>query len=162
MKKSRSITTSSISGKVRADEKRSPCNDCPWRKDAPLGYWHPKHFRDVWFNCQDDGLHLMLCHKSKVAKRPIICAGYALIIKFNSIGLRFSAISGEFVPENYSAKGIPLHRSFKAMMVAQGLKLPARNIIQPRLKGETIKQTAARIKRQLNKRYEDYEHRRSK
>jgi len=155
MKKSRSITTGSIRGKVRSNEHRSPCNNCPWRKDAPMGYWHPKHFRDVWYDCQDDGLGLMLCHKSKAAKRPIICAGYALIVGFDSIGLRISASKGEFVPGNYSAKGIPLHRSFKAMMVAQGLKVPARNIIQPRLKHETVKQAIARIKRQLSKR--DYE-----
>ncbi len=41
---------------------RKPCGNCPWRKDAPAEYGDPDHFREIWINCQDDGLHTMLCH----------------------------------------------------------------------------------------------------
>lgn len=44
---------------------RRPCENCPWRVDAPRGYWDPQHFVDIFRNCQDDGLNIMLCHKSR-------------------------------------------------------------------------------------------------
>lgn len=43
---------------------RKPCANCPWRLDAPPGYWDPTHFTSIWRNCQDDGAEPMGCHKS--------------------------------------------------------------------------------------------------
>ena len=47
---------------------RRACANCPWRIDAPRGYWDPQHFVDIWRNCQDDGLNIMLCHLTKKAE----------------------------------------------------------------------------------------------
>jgi hypothetical protein len=41
---------------------RQPCSNCPWRRDAPSQHWDPQHFKDIWHNCQDDGMSQMLCH----------------------------------------------------------------------------------------------------
>lgn len=106
-----------------------PCDNCPWRKDAPPRYWHDDHFVSIWSNCQDDGLSLMLCHKSRPPESQIICAGYAIVIGFESIGLRLAAAQGRFDPGEYSANGIELYSSFDALMKAQGLRPPARNAI---------------------------------
>jgi hypothetical protein len=125
--------------------KRAPCADCPWRKDAPKGYWHPSHFLSVWFSCQDDGQSLMLCHQSKKQKRKIICAGYALIVGYKSIGLRMANLDGKYDPNDYDACGIPLHGSFDEMMKAQGIEPPPRNRVLGR--HETVEQAMSRIRR---------------
>ena len=110
--------------------KRSPCADCPWRKDAPVGFWHKSNFNKLWKNCQDDGLRLMLCHKSRKSRKKQICAGYAIVLGYESIGLRLAAISGQFDPNDYDANGIVLHPSFEAIMKAQGIRQPRRNRVK--------------------------------
>ena len=110
--------------------KRSPCEDCPWRTDAPVGYWHKSNFKRLWNKCQDDGLHVMLCHKSRKLKEKRICAGYAIVLGFESIGLRLAAHKGQFDPNDYHANGIALHPSFEAIMKAQGIRQPRRNRVK--------------------------------
>ena len=110
--------------------KHSPCADCPWRNDAPVGFWHKSNFKKLWKNCQDDGLRLMLCHKSRKSRKKQICAGYAIVLGYESIGLRLAAFEGQFDPNDYDANGIALHPSFAAIMKAQGIRQPRRNRVK--------------------------------
>lgn len=108
-----------------------PCDNCPWRKDAPPGYWDPDHFKSIWNNCQDDGLRLMLCHKSRPDEGvEVPCAGYVVTVGYDSIGLRLAAMQGKVDPREYNAKGIPLYDSFEDMMRAQGIEPPPRNKVR--------------------------------
>lgn len=114
---------------------RRPCENCPWRLDAPRGYWHPQHFVDIWKNCQDDGLHVMLCHKSTALpeedRRALPCQGWIRVLGFNAIGVRLLVIRGQATREEVEdAKGPELFRSFAAMLRANKIRLPKRSKVR--------------------------------
>lgn len=111
---------------------RHPCANCPWRRDAPRGHWDPDHFRSIWHNCQDDGLALMLCHKT--ATREVApdtpCAGAVLVLGFQSIGIRLAAGAGRVVLSEYVSR-VPLFADMAEMLRANGVRLPPRNRVKP-------------------------------
>ena len=72
----------------------------------------------------------MLCHKSRKSRKKLICAGYAIVLGYDSIGLRLAALNGQFDPNDYDANGIALHPSFEAIMEAQGIRQPRRNRVK--------------------------------
>lgn len=123
---------------------RRACENCPWRVDAPRGYWDPQHFVDIWRNCQDDGLNVMLCHKSnalpKEKRGDIPCQGWIRVMGFDAIGVRLLVMRGgatfEEVEDNAGPKLFP---TFAAMMKANKIPLPRRS---PRVAVQT--QRAAR------------------
>ena len=107
---------------------KKPCDNCPWRRDAPVGYWDPEHFRDIWRNCQDDGMSLMLCHKSRLDEDiKVPCAGAILVLGFASIGIRIATMRGTIDPAEYGADGLELYSTFAEMLEANGITVPARN-----------------------------------
>jgi hypothetical protein len=111
----------------------SPCADCPWRKDAPPAHWHDDHFLDIWRECQDDGTHVMLCHKA--AKLPperrseLPCRGWVLVVGTDAVGVRLLLMSGRLKASDLNAAPNcpPLVGSFGEMMKANGVKPPRRN-----------------------------------
>lgn len=106
---------------------RRPCSSCPWRVDAPRGFWDPAHFADIWKNCQDDGVIPMGCHKSTGNKR-IPCQGWVRVMGFDSIGVRILAMIGEItLAEVKDRKGPELFPDFAAMLRANKIRLPSRN-----------------------------------
>lgn len=109
---------------------RRACDNCPWRVDAPRGYWDPQHFVDIWQNCQDDGIHVMLCHKSNVvpADQPKIpCQGWIRVMGREAIGVRILLMQGNAtIEEVEDRKGPKLFPSFDAMMRANKIGLPKR------------------------------------
>lgn len=115
---------------------RRPCENCPWRVDAPRGYWDPQHFVDVWRNCQDDGLHTMLCHKSTVLpekdRGDIPCQGWIRVMGFDAIGVRILVRHGQATFEEVEdQKGPKLFPTFAAMLRANKIRLPKRSRFRP-------------------------------
>lgn len=101
-------------------------------KIAP--YWHPEHFEQIWRNWQDDGTHLMLCHKANNMpegtpnREKPICQGWIRVMGFESIGVRIAAMHGEIsVEEVEDTTSIELFPTFEAMLRANKIKLPRRN-----------------------------------
>ena len=120
---------------------RRACDNCPWRVDAPRGYWDPQHFVEIWRNCQDDGTNIMLCHKSRVRvlnalsddRHPEVpCQGWIRVMGFDAIGVRIFAMQNKITPEEVEAKAGPeLFPTFTAMMRATKIKLPKRSRVKP-------------------------------
>ena len=115
---------------------RRPCENCPWRVDAPRGYWDPQHFVDIWRNCQDDGLNIMLCHKSNAApkeKRPEIpCQGWIRVMGFSAIGVRILVMRNQVTMEEVEdTAGPELFPTFVKMMRANKIPLPRRSHAVP-------------------------------
>ena len=118
---------------------RRPCSNCPWRVDAPRGYWDPQHFIDVWKNCQNDGLNIMLCHKSrksnalpKEASGDVPCQGWIRVMGFDAIGVRLLVMRGQVTLEEVDDKAGPqLFPTFAAMMKANKIPLPRRSTMVP-------------------------------
>lgn len=106
---------------------RIPCANCPWRVDAPRKHWDPTHFVDIWRNCQDDGVHVMGCHKSTV-QRPRVCQGWVRVMGLDAIGVRLELITGQVTETEIAHRGGPeLFKSFAAMLRANGIPRLPRN-----------------------------------
>jgi hypothetical protein len=115
---------------------RRPCDNCPWRVDAPRGYWDPQHFVDIWRNCQDDGTNVMLCHKSNALsedrRSEIPCQGWIRVMGFDAIGVRILVMRGQATLEEVDDKDGPaLFPTFAAMMRANKIRLPRRSRATP-------------------------------
>jgi len=115
---------------------RRPCSSCPWRVDAPRGHWDPQHFVDVWRSCQDDGTHLMLCHKSSTLpeseRKNVPCQGWIRVMGFEAIGVRMLALQERITPEEIEDRNGPdLFPTFTAMMRANKIRLPRRSKLTP-------------------------------
>lgn len=65
-------------------DRRKPCGNCPFRKEAPLAYWHPSHYimlrrmEQVEQDPQESSL--FLCHKDRHKDRNEqgLCIGWLL------------------------------------------------------------------------------------
>lgn len=115
---------------------RRPCANCPWRIDAPRGYWDPQHFTAIWQNCQDDGANIMLCHKANnlpEEERPRVpCQGWIRVMGFHAIGVRLLALRHQVSPDEITDRGgPPLFPSFTAMLLANKIPLPQRSRVVP-------------------------------
>ena len=111
---------------------RRPCNNCPWRKDAPREHWAPDHLTTIFRTCQDDGNHIMLCHKAnalpKARRGRLVCQGWVRVLGFHAIGVRLAAMAGRVTKQEVEDKSGPaLFRSFAAMLHANRVRLPRRN-----------------------------------
>ncbi len=116
---------------------RRPCESCPWRVDAPRGYWDPQHFVDIWKNCQDDGTNVMLCHKAnalpKKERGGVPCQGWVRVMGFDAIGVRLLVMRGSVKLEEVEDRDGPkLFRTFTAMMRANKVRPPRRSQWMPR------------------------------
>lgn len=116
---------------------RRPCENCPWRVDAPREHWDPTHFVEIWRSCQDDGTHIMLCHKSntlpKEDRKTLPCQGWIRVMGFTAIGVRILALQDKITIEEVEDKAGPkLFSSFAAMLRANKIKLPKRSKRDPR------------------------------
>lgn len=64
-------------------ERREPCGNCPFRRSAPLAYWHPDEYRRLLdIKSREDGGHgsVFNCHKDR-QKPPGergLCVGWLL------------------------------------------------------------------------------------
>ena len=115
---------------------RRACENCPWRVDAPRGYWDPQHFVDIWRNCQNDGLNIMLCHKSgalpKEQRPDVPCQGWIRVMGFEAIGVRILVMRNQVTMEEVEdTAGPELFPTFVKMMRANKIPLPKRSQAVP-------------------------------
>ena len=124
--------------------RRTPCADCPYRRDAPLGHWHPEEFEKVRQSRADErawGIGQRLsrgtfaCHKH--AKLPEAqqswCAGWALMQKAEgvpSLALRLQIMTDDKAAADFSAltaDGVELYGSPEEMIAAnKAVYVPAK------------------------------------
>ena len=121
---------------VETHKIRRACTNCPWRVDAPRGYWDPQHFVDIFRNCQDDGLNIMLCHKSSALpkeQRPDVpCQGWIRVMGFSAIGVRILVMRNQVTMEEVEdTAGPELFPTFVNMMRANKIPLPRRSQAVP-------------------------------
>lgn len=115
---------------------RRACDNCPWRVDAPRGYWDSQHFVDIWQNCQDDGINVMLCHKATILppieQGKVPCQGWIRVMGREAIGVRILLMNGRATIEEVEDRGgPPLFPTFAAMMRANKIRLPKRSRVMP-------------------------------
>lgn len=70
-------------------KKRTPCNNCPYRKDAPLAHWSVEEFKHLMETEKDQLGTVYGCHKNDGS----VCIGWLMNQDerdFPSIALRIS------------------------------------------------------------------------
>lgn len=105
---------------------RTPCGDCPYRKDSPPRMWHPEEFRGLLRSEREVMGRVYLCHKQN--GRP--CIGWVLDQRernYPSLALRLECIrdpAAARCAEEAHTGGHPMHPSIEAMCRANGVRVP--------------------------------------
>lgn len=108
------VTVEGGSGSYR----RTVCQECPWRLDQ-TGKFPPEAFRHSANTAYDQSMHQFACHMSGSVK-PATCAGFWLRGATHNIGFRLALITGKIV-HNEIRDTVPLHHSYRAMAIANGV-----------------------------------------
>lgn len=98
--------------------RRTPCNDCPWRKDA-VGEFPAQAFVHSASTAYDMAESVFSCHASGAAK-PAVCAGFLLRGADHNMAVRLGKITGRF-QDDVSDGGVALHNNYRAMALANGV-----------------------------------------
>lgn len=95
------------------------CDECPWRRDVPVGKFPPERYQALEATCRPGGLpNIFACHRTpEGAERA--CAGFLLVHGADNNCCRLAAMSGKWVPGEQIATG-PLYESFDEMARANG------------------------------------------
>lgn len=94
---------------------RTPCPECPWRKDVAPGQFPAERFRVLAATAYDLAITMFACHKSPEGKE-FACAGFILNGATHNLGFRLSRIDWRAVN-----CGFPLHENYRAMAIANGV-----------------------------------------
>jgi len=107
-----------------------PCENCPYRMDAPRGHWSREEFEGV-LGCEHTQLgSTYACHKQQdlTPEERGFCAGWLLDQKkrnLPSLKLRLELIrdvTAVHALKHVSAEGIPMFPTIKAMCRANGVR----------------------------------------
>lgn len=102
----------------RSTYRRTPCADCPWRKDA-VGIFPAEAFRHSANTAYDMSDHTFACHQSGIEK-PAVCAGFLLRGADHNLAVRLGYINGRFKGD-VTDGDCQLHENYRAMAVANGV-----------------------------------------
>jgi hypothetical protein len=96
------------------------CDECPWRRDVPVGRFAPSRYRALAATCKQGWPPgpIFACHKTPEGKEQA-CVGFLLLNGRNNIGVRIAASQHRFNPGELRAVG-PLYDGFREMCVANG------------------------------------------
>jgi len=97
----------------------SPCNNCPYRTDAPLKLWDKHEFERLLENENDHMGSVYMCHK----KNGSACIGWLMKQdeqNFPSISLRLSLLKNKVTREYLDRLSSPakLYKNVRAMIKA--------------------------------------------
>lgn len=102
----------------RGGYRRTPCGDCPWRKDA-VGIFPAEAFRHSASTAYDMAENTFACHQSG-ARKPAICAGFLLSGAMHNLSVRLGRLRGRIL-DDVSADGLDIHENYRAMAIANGV-----------------------------------------
>lgn len=97
--------------------RREPCESCPWRVDQ-VGRFPPEAFRQSAGTAYDMNRKSFGCHVSGAVK-PATCAGFLLRGATHNMTARLRWGRGQWT--GVGDGGHELHRSYRAMAVANGV-----------------------------------------
>jgi len=95
---------------------KEPCAQCPWRVDQ-TGKFPAKAFLLSANTSYDVAMETFACHMAGTEK-PKTCAGFLLTGAADNLRVRMRRAAGEMV--DVRVAGLKLHKSYKAMAVANG------------------------------------------
>src|SRR5579883_1177505 len=78
------------------------CQECPWRKDVPVGKFPPERYVALRQTCEQGFNSIFACHRSP-DDAPQACVGFLLVDGSNNWTARLAAIEGKFDPAKLKA-----------------------------------------------------------
>lgn len=99
--------------------RREPCEECPWRKDAPIGAFPPDAYIRSANTAYDMSKHTFACHMSGKDK-PASCAGFLLRGANHNMNYRLALAFGHVEPDEIHSD-VELYDSYRDMAVANGV-----------------------------------------
>lgn len=94
---------------------KTPCDECPWRRDVKPGKFPPERYIALASTAYDLAWTIFACHRSKVG-HEITCAGYVLQSSAHNMRLR---LSGQRLDDVSSP--FPLFANYREMAIANGV-----------------------------------------
>ncbi len=111
---------------------KTPCDECPWRKDMPVGRFPADNYRQLANTAQDLALHTFACHKSAEGQEAI-CAGYILKQSAHNLAMRMARHSFE------ASSPYPLYENFRELAIANGVDSNDLALLECRDDGQMFK-----------------------
>lgn len=108
--------------------RRTPCAECPWRRDAKVGAFPAEAYRISAKTAYGMGQSTFACHMAG-SQNPATCAGFLLRGAVHSMIVRMATVLGRLDPRQVNTS-VPLYDSYREMAEANGVD-PDDPILKP-------------------------------
>lgn len=112
-----SVKTQDKEGMVH---RKVPCEECPWRKDAPIGRFPAEAYRHSASTSYDMAQSMFSCHMQP-PEGPAICAGFLNVNADNNLAVRLAIAAGRFDFADLPVSPVALYGSYREMAEANGV-----------------------------------------
>lgn len=109
--------------------RRSPCPECPWRKDAPKGAFPSEAYRVSASTAYDMADSMFGCHMSGFGEAHRTCAGFLLRGAEHNLLVRLAIAYDRYDPKSVSSPA-ELYENYRTMAIANGVD-PDDPVLQP-------------------------------
>jgi hypothetical protein len=105
--------------------RRYPCNECPWKRDAPVGQFPASRYEALRATSDQSGMGAPFfgCHKGEPGTgTDLACAGWLAVAGSEHLGIRLAVIMGRLDPGDLRpGDGWPdLYGSYEELAAANG------------------------------------------
>lgn len=107
---------------------RRPCEECPWRKDSPVGAFPAEAYRISAKTAYDMADSTFACHMAG-KENPADCAGFMIKGSYHNLSVRMGLLSRRIIMEKITSD-VELYDSYREMAEANGVD-PNDPILQP-------------------------------
>lgn len=114
------VTRISSTGGDRHVTRNTPCQQCPWRIDVPVGTFPARAFEISAHTAYDAAFETFACHMAG-AEHPATCAGFLLRHSTHNLGVRMAQMAGRMDLSKLSDGGTPVYRTYREMAEANGV-----------------------------------------
>lgn len=113
-----SLATDTDDGPMR--HRKTPCLECPWRKDAEPGAFPAEAYRLSAGTTYDMGQTMFSCHMSGAGPAHRVCAGFLLRGADHNFLVRMAMAYDRYDPDTVSSD-VELYENYREMAVANGV-----------------------------------------
>lgn len=114
------VTTLLSKGGENHAYRHTPCEQCPWRKDSPIGAFPPDAYRHSARTAYDMADSTFSCHVAGKDK-PQTCAGFLLQSAEHNMQVRIGLMTGRLDLSRLHDGGVSLYDSYREMAEANGV-----------------------------------------
>ena len=100
--------------------RRRICDECPWRKDAPIGAFPASAYRHSAITAYDMSQNLFSCHMQGIEKGAV-CNGFLNANAEHNLAIRLAIATGRFDFADLPESPVELYGSYREMAEANGV-----------------------------------------